>query len=204
MEGYDECDGRYIIVDCEVAAASTAATPQLLLRADVDGDRCFVRRKKKRTAGKSPSERERPSEDSDLQTRNNKIVRKGEEGFSGTTGLAPRHEDWMEEPIKEGRNIRTYASIVIGKEQDQNPEIEDDEDEDADETDDDFSEMSNEERDENMEDNEAIPETEEDLGKEEHTRTKKDKADIFVEDMGEGLYNIIVKEKIKKELWKPW
>ncbi|XP_057730252.1 uncharacterized protein LOC130945560 [Arachis stenosperma] len=51
---------------------------------------------------------------------------------------------------------------------------------------------------------EIVPETEKiDEGMEESNR-ENSKSEITVENMGQGLYNIVINEEAKKELWKPW
>ncbi|KAL4390845.1 hypothetical protein AHAS_Ahas03G0185800 [Arachis hypogaea] len=127
-----------------------------------------------------PSEQER-----DLLQRSVKKVRKGDEGFTGTEALVPRFEEWIQQEER-GANNRTYADMVTGKNQD----LED-------------NPLSAEEDVMDSED-ETVPETEKiDEGMEESNR-ENSKSEITVEDMGQGLYNIVINEEAKKELWKPW
>ncbi|XP_052117761.1 uncharacterized protein LOC127747666 [Arachis duranensis] len=135
----------------------------------------------------TPVDHQPTEQEQDLLQRSLKNVRQDNEGFTGTTALIPRVEDWMQEEPEQAR--KTYASMVRGSSRvgEADP-LEDDLLEDED------NRMVSEEK--------ETPTPAKDKANENQSNIEK--SDITVQDMGEGLFNIVISEKIERELWKPW
>ncbi|RYR46613.1 hypothetical protein Ahy_A07g032359 [Arachis hypogaea] len=126
----------------------------------------------------TPVNHQPTEQEQDLLQRSVKKIRQGNEGFTGTTVLIPRVEDWMQEEPEQAR--KTYASMVRGSTRVSKVDpLEDNTLEDED------NRMDSEKKDA------PTPAKDKSNG----NQSNIEKSDVTVQDMGEGLFNIVISEK---------
>ncbi|KAL4301311.1 hypothetical protein AHAS_Ahas17G0288200 [Arachis hypogaea] len=165
------------------------------------------------TEDETPIKQKITNQERDLLQRSVKKVWKDEKRFFDTTALVPRVEEWMQENEEEvgnktdtdmgsGKNEgedynRTYADMVTGgtEEENRNRTYANIMTGEALESDDETLDSKEEEKHEK-----AVSEIGNMDNETEEQKKENNKADIIVEDIGQGLFNIVINEEANREL----